>query len=422
MAAKFDFTVDDVFQVPYLEEFFNGIAPEQADDTLLRDKFFPLQYVQESNIVTLHSQGYTGRTPAVSAAADVPKFSLPSLFVKDYEFGYWGEGAVIDKATIQRAEQSKTEALTMQGIVNQFLQGMAYRNNKLFEWTSAQTLFTGGFSINANGVTYTYSDGVPAFYRLDMTDTSPFTAAYWTPVLWSDATNCKPLLDIVRMSKYAGTLGLKIEEMIMSSAVAALIENSAEVMAWLKANQQMALTAVTAKYAIEQIAKLKDVSVTIDDRVHTERAIVMANAANDATVIQVDDISNFSANDYVLVKQGKDQARCKVNSTSTSGLNKFVTLAATPGFALVKGQAVIDIGVPYCPANMVAFRTSKQRAAGWMILPDNIRNGDPMEAKIHLWSKPLDKEPNYERHIGNYFKGGIINREPGNYLTLKVKA
>lgn len=423
MIPNIDFTVDDLFRVPYLETFFNGVEPEQPNDMLLRDKFFPLSIVEDADIVTLHSMGYTGRTPAVTRSADVPVLTLPPLFVKDYEFGYWGEGAKIDKETLQRADNAKNAAFTVQGIVNRFLQMMAYRNNKLMEWTSAQVAWNGSFTIAANGVNYTYSDGIPSHYRLDMSVGSGFHAPYWTDAgLWSDTTNATPLNDILEMVRYAGTLGLTIEEMIMSSSIAKLIETNATVIGWLGKNEQFAREAVTAKFAIEVIAKLKSVQVTIDDRTHTERAYVMANATSSATTIQVDDIANIAATNYVVVKQGKDQARRLVSSTSTDGLKKYVTLSATPGFALIAGQAVIDIGVPYASTTSVLFRTSKQRCSGWMILPDNVRAEDPMQAKIHLWSKFVNKEPNYWREMGNYFKGGIINREPGNYLTLKVQA
>lgn len=422
MIPTIDFTVDDLFKTPYLETYFNGVEPEQASDLLIRDKFFPMQYIDQSDIVTLHSMGYTGRTPATSKSADVPVFTLPPLYVKDYQFGYWGEGAKLDKETLQKASSAQNPVFATQGLVDRFLMGMAYRNNKLFEWTSAQTLWTGSYAIAANGVNYSYSDGVPAHYRLDMTD-GGFATTYWTPAaVWSTIASSKPLNDILQMIRYAGTLGLSCDEIIMSPTVATLIETSADVIAWLKANPQSAREEITAEYAIQVIAKLKSLKVTVDPRTHTERAIVMADATASATTIEVDDISNFATDDWVVVKQGKDQARRKVASTSTSGYKKYVVLTATPGFVLYAGKAVIDIGVPYCPTNKVAFKTTKQNCSGWMILPDNIRAEDPMEAKIHLWSKFVDKEPNYWRELGNYFKGGVINREPGNYLILKVAA
>lgn len=423
MIPNKDFTVEDAFKVPVIETFFNNIEPEQPDDLLLTNKFFPLTFIDSSDIVTLHNYGYTGRTPATSKSAEVPTFMLPPLYVKDYQFGYWGEGIKFDKEALQKMDESRTPFLTAEGYVNQALQAMAYRRNKLMEWTAGQVAWGGSFTINANGINYTYSDGIPAFYRLDMTTGATFDGLYWTDAgLWSDTTNARPLTDIVEMSRYVATLGLTLEEMIMSSAIAKLIETNTDVIAWLKSNEQFAREAVTAKFAIEVIAKLKNVQVTIDDRTHTERAYVMANAGASATTYQVDDIANFAANDYVVVKQGKDQARCKVSSTSTDGLKKYVTVATTAGFALTAGKAVIDIGVPYSSTTSVLFRTSKQRCSGWMVLPDNIRAEDPMVAKIHLWSKFVNKEPNYWRELGNYFKGGIINREAGNYFTLKVQA
>ena len=422
MIPTIDFTVDDLFKVPYLETFFNGVEPEQSSDLLLMNKFFPKKFVDESDIVTLHGMGYTGRTPAVSKSAEVPVLTLPPYYVKDYQFGYWGEGAKLDKETLQRAEAAKNPVFATQGLIDRYLSGMAYRNNKVFEWTSAQTLWAGAYTIAANGVNYTYSDGIPAHYRLDMTD-GGFAATYWTPAaIWSTIATSKPLNDILQMIRYAGTLGLSCEEIIMSPSVATLIETSADVIGWLKANPQSAREEITAEYAIQVIAKLKALTVTVDPRTHTERAIVMADASASATVIQVDDIANFATNDWVVVKQGISQARRKVSGTSTDGYKKYVTLTVTPGFALTAGKAVIDIGVPYCPANKVAFRTTKQGCAGWMILPDNIRAEDPMEAKIHIWSKFVNKEPNYWREIGNYFKGGVINRERGNYLIIQVQA
>lgn len=423
MIPNIDFAVSDYFKVPYLESAFGLVKPRQANDLMLRDKFFPMKTVSDADMVTLHSHGYGGKTSAIAkSATDLPTFSLPTNFVKDHEFGYWGEGIKFDKETIQKANAATVPALATEAIVARALEMMSYHNDMLFEWTASQVAWTGSYAINAGGVVYTYSDGVPAHYRLDMTD-GGFSAKYWSPVTWDNLTTSTPLSDLREMVRYAADrLGLNIVEMIMSSTVAKLIEDSTEVKTWVKQNPALSASAITAAFVIKELMKIKDISVTIDDRVHLEYANVTVSAASNATVITVDDISNLVANRYVLVKQGKNEAMCKVASTATSGLTKTVTVTVAAGFALTAGQAVIEIPVAYSPSNTILFRTEKANCSSWVILPDNIRAEDPMEAKIHLWSKFKNKEPYYFRTLGNYFKGGIINREPGNYLTLKVQA
>ncbi len=424
MIPTYDFAVNNIFKTPFLETVFSGLKPRHPDDLLLRDKFFPLKAVTDADLVTLHSNGYGGKTPAVAkSATDMPTFNLASRFVKDYQFGYWGEMIRFDKEVIQKANVAVRPEFTTQALVNDALMTMSFHNDMLFEWTAGQVLWTGSYAINANGVVYTYADGVPAHYRLDMTDTVAFTAKYWTPVLWSSPTTCAPLTDIRNMIQYTADLGQTIVEMIMHSKVAKLIEDSTQVQTFIKASPLMAQYAIISEYVIKEFLKLKNILVTIDDRVHNEYATVMADASSSATVLTVDDISNCTANKYVLVREGINEARCKVSSTSSSGLLKYVTLSATPGFALHAGKAQIEIPVAYAPDNMILFRTTKAECSSWIILPDNVRAEDPMEAKIHVWSIfHNEKPPYYYREMGNYFKGGIINRESGNYLTLKVQA
>lgn len=422
-----------------IEEF---VPPE--DSFKITDAFMPMKEVNDEDLISMVKAGTFGMTNPVALGGDHKKISMPVHRYREHRAGYWRESIMFDEEVLQRVTKpEKPNQLWGEELMGEALNVLDIRLNTLIEYISAQTVINNGFSVNRNGVNYSFDANIPEKYYkyvgLAANKPAGYTTCPWktgsAADLWSSLTTSKPLQDIRKLIDWWAEQGFSGDEIWMTRKIAGWLEDNTQGEApdglrYLIANNpELAGKMITAENIVAAVSGLKGLSVVIDNRRYLEEASILLNVAANGTEIYVDDVSPFSPSDVVTVRGAENDTEQDVEIESVDAVNRKITLSSTEldhytHSALAAGDRV-TMSKLYLPEDYVTLRskTSNRRApkANWISTPSLVKAKSYKNPKPgrYTWRDFFDHVP-YRVEVGCGINGGPVVYGAGNWVVMKV--
>ena len=316
------------------------------------------------------------------------------------------------------------------------------RMNNMIEFTSAQVVIQGGYSVAKAGINYTYKVGtVPNFCYLTLGHTSftssvgvVFRKADWVSVsddtmFWSAPTTAKPLTDISKLISFAQSIGINITDMWMPPSIADYLVENADVQTWMKANAQYVAQHMTNRNLIAVLPGFKGLNVMIDERRYVDQSVGIANIGASDTTVTVEDISHFTIGQDVMIisEDGKDYVFAKTHA-STVPTGNTVTMAAAVGTIFTgkwKLQASKSyIADAYGKEKFIVLRADAiESLHEWASMPSALGPAGSITRPtpgpgVYRDQSPYSAQPWIE--VGSAISGGPYIANRGGFMVLKV--
>jgi len=425
---------EKIFRPSVMDAIIEEFVPPK-DAFKITKAFMPQKNVDDDELISLVKAGAFGMTNPVALGGDHMKIGLPTVFYKEHKAGYWRESIVFDEEVLQRVKNPmKPDQYWGEQLVGEALNVLDLRLNTLIEYLSAQTVYSNGFTIAKNGVSYTFDPQVPDKYYIYVGATGSVPSGYVTTPwgtgaanrLWNDLTNSYPLNDIREAIDHFAKQGFSTTELWMPRKVAGYLEDNTAtngIRDFIINNPGLAGQMITAENIVLSVSGLKGVQPVIDDRRYLEEAGLVAPAAAAATTLSVTDVGAFAVSDVITLRNPATLAEEDVKIESIA--SPVLTLAdSTPTVNAFNYGDRVTLSKLYVPENQIAFRgTGNDRVsyANWVSTPSLVKAKDfknPQPGR-YTWTTFNDKVP-YWVEVGAGINGGPVVHSAGNWMVMQV--
>lgn len=405
----------DIFKEPVMDIIINEFIPD-ADAFKLTDAFLPFKLVDRSKILDLIEHGAFGTTNPVNLNSDHKLIPIPGYSFKEHTAGHWREGIQYGEDVLQEAINPANPREKMgEGLVTKALDVLDMRINNRIEKVTAKLLINGTYSEARYGVNYTYDPKMPAKYMKDVTSSPGWT----TGGTWATAANATPIADIIGAMIAMRSYGLEPEKTYMSVQTMEQFYGATDTKNMVKASPQLVEGSANRTRVFSTLTGLEN---EVDSRTYAEQTRLTAASAIGDTTLDVEDASEFAANDKITLRNSSGEEE-EVTISSIAG--SVITISAGTVNAYVKGDRV-TVYKPFLPDGYVLFKAKRRDRLvpnNWLSTPSIVKSKDwknPQPGR-YTWTYFMGDRPPYWLEVGAGISGGP-KVSAVNWFRLKVIA
>lgn len=388
-----------VFRPAVMDAVINEFVPP-ADAFLLTDAFLPFKNVERDQIVDLVESGAFGRTHPVNLGAEHKRITIPGSRYKEHTPGAWREAVAYPEPVLRGAVNPRIPTeLWGEGLAIKALNFLDLRLNTLIEYLTSKIVITGKFSEARFGVNYTYDPKLPTKFFKNVTS-SPGWPSGGT---WATRASSTPTTDVMEAALLAQRYGLRPVSVIMSAKTSMDYMLSSDTQNKVKASFQL----IGRNSQVGTIFDtLTGFPVEIDNRLYAEEIRLTAASAVGDTTLDVEDATEFAANDVLTLRNTLDEEE-EVTISSISG--NVITLTA----GVVKAYQIGDRATAYkqfVPDNhfiLKCVRDDRSTPNNWLSVPSLVKGknwANPLPGR-YTWQWFSAKVP-YILEVGAGIEGG----------------